>query len=105
MLLAVILSNLSKITQLETFNAITKQKLKVQKDLNDKKEEDQKRREELGKIQLNPDGTPNHFRLLMLAVQEKKAQQQREAEELKRQKIEEEKKMKKPAPGRRMTLS
>ena len=41
----------------------------------------------------------------MLAIQEKKAQQLREAEELKRQKIEEEKKMKKPAPGRRMTLS
>jgi transposase len=67
--------------------------------------EDKKRREELNRVHLNADGTPNHFRLLMLAVQEKKAEQQREAEELKRQKAEEEKNMMKPPPGRRMTLS
>jgi len=73
LLLAVILSNLSKITQLETFNAIGKQREKVEKDLNEQKKEEERRRNELKNVPLNSDGTPNHFRLLKLAIEEKKA--------------------------------
>jgi hypothetical protein len=70
LLLAVILSNLSKITQLETFNSINIHQSKVEQDQNQKEEEERKRRSEVFKVHYNPDGTPNHFRQLMLALQE-----------------------------------
>ena len=73
LLLAVILSNLSKITQLETFNSITEYKAEVDKDADELREEERRRQSDLRKIPLKEDGTPNHFKLLMLALQEKKA--------------------------------
>ncbi len=53
LLLAVILSNLSKITQLETFNSINLHKAKVDHDADEIKKEEEKRRSELQKVPLN----------------------------------------------------
>jgi len=73
LLLAVILSNLSKITQLETFNSINKKQEKVEEDIKEQKNEEiQRRKSIIIPDVLNADGTPNHFAKLMLAIKAKK---------------------------------